>query len=93
MTELERLHLGTSDLDRYNRVDGDDVDAHDEEEASQANNWSTQNMEDSGYSTRKCEDSTVYFWPVKYNNGELNVVASNVFEAKTVLWRVTTSQS
>ena len=36
-TELERFDLGTSDVDGYKGNDGDDVDADEEEEASQAN--------------------------------------------------------
>jgi hypothetical protein len=32
-----------------------------------------------------CEDWTVYFRPVKYNNGEANAMASEVSKAKTVL--------
>jgi hypothetical protein len=31
------------------------------------------------------EDWTVYFRYVKYNNGEANATASDVYEAKTVL--------
>ena len=47
---------------------GDDADADEEEEASQANDGSMQNVEDWGHTTRECEDWTVYFRPVKYNN-------------------------
>jgi len=84
-TELERFDLGTSGVDRYEGEDGDDVDADEEEEASQANDGSTHNVEDWGHSTRKCEDWTVYFRHVKYDNGEANAIASDVSEAKTVL--------
>ena len=45
-TELERFDLGTSDVDGYEGEDGDDADADKEEEASQAYNGSTQNVED-----------------------------------------------
>jgi len=45
-TELERFDLGTSDIDRYEGEDGDDTDADEEEEASQADDGSTQNVED-----------------------------------------------
>jgi hypothetical protein len=38
--------LGPSDVDRYEGEDGDDADADEEEEASQADDGSTQNMED-----------------------------------------------
>jgi len=64
---------------------GDDADADEEEEASLADNGSTQNVEDWGHSTRECEDWTVYIRPVKYDNGEANATASDVSEAKTVL--------
>jgi len=42
-------------------------------------------VEDREQSTRECEDCTVYFRPVKYDNGEANATASDVSEAKTVL--------
>ena len=84
-TELERFDLGTSDVDGYEGEEGDDVDADEEEEASQADEGLTQTLEDSGYSTRECEDWTVYFRPVKYDNGEAYATASDVCEAKTVL--------
>jgi len=45
-TELERFDLGTSDVDEYEGEDGDDADAEEEEEASQADDGSTQNVED-----------------------------------------------
>ena len=64
---------------------GDDADADEEEEPSPADDGSTQNVEDWGHSTRECEDWTVYFRPVKYDNGEANAMASDVSEAKTVL--------
>jgi len=100
-TELERFDLGTSDVngyegddgDGYDGEDGDDTDADDEEVALQADDGSTQNVEDWWHSTRECEDWTVYFRPVKYNNGEANATASEVSEAKTVLQYVTKSQS
>jgi len=90
-----RIDLGPSDVDGYEGEDGDDADADadDEEEASQVNDGSTQNVEDSWHSTRQCEDWTVYFRPVKYDNGEANAMASQVSEAKTVLQYVTKSQS
>jgi len=37
---------------------GDDADADEEEEASLADDGSTQNVEDRGHSTRECEDCT-----------------------------------
>jgi len=46
VTELERFHLGTSDVDGYEGEGGDDADADEEEEASQADDGSTQNVED-----------------------------------------------
>jgi hypothetical protein len=45
-TELERIDLGTSDVDGYEVKDGDDADADEEEEASQADDASTQTVED-----------------------------------------------
>jgi hypothetical protein len=38
--------MGPSDVDVYEGEDGDDVDADEEEEASQADDGSTQNVED-----------------------------------------------
>jgi len=84
-TELERFDLRNSDVDGYEGEDGDDVDADEEEEASQADDGSTQNVEDWGHSTRACEDWTVYFRRVEYDNGEANATPSDVSEAKTVL--------
>jgi len=88
-----RTDLGSSEVDGYEGKDGDDADADDEEKASQADYGWTQNVEDWGHSTRQCEDWTVYFRPVKYDNGEANATASEVSEAKTVLQYVTKSQS
>jgi len=85
--------LGPSDLDGYEGKDGDDADVDEEEEASQADDGSTQNVEDWRHSTIHCEDWAVYFRPVKYDNGEANVTASEVSEAKTVSQYVTKSQS
>jgi hypothetical protein len=47
-TELERIDLGTRDVDRYEGKDGDDADADadEEEESSQVDDGSTQNVED-----------------------------------------------
>ena len=86
-TGPERFDLGCSDVDWYADNYGDDADADDEEEGSLANDGSTHNVEDWGYSTtRECEDWTVlYFRPVKYDTGEANATASDVSEAKTVL--------
>jgi len=50
VTELERFDLGTSDVDGYEGEDGDDAYVDDEEEASQADDGSTQNVEDWGHS-------------------------------------------
>jgi hypothetical protein len=41
-----RTDLGPSDVDGYKGEDGDDADANEEEEASQADDGSTQNVED-----------------------------------------------
>jgi len=45
-TEFERFDLGTSDVDKYDGEDGNDVNADQDEQASQADNGSTQNVED-----------------------------------------------
>jgi len=71
------------DVDGYVCEDGDDVDVDVEEQASQADDGSTQNVEDCQHSTRECEDSTVYFRPLKYDNVEANATASDVSEAKS----------
>jgi hypothetical protein len=88
-----RTDLGPSDVNRYEGWDGNDVDVDEEVEASQADDGSTQNVEDRGQSTRQCEDWTVYCRPVKYDNCEANTIACKVSEAKTVLQYVTTSPS
>jgi len=64
-TERERFDLGTSDVDRYQGDEGDNADDDEEEEASQADDESTQNLEDWGHSTRVREDRTVYLRPEK----------------------------
>jgi hypothetical protein len=46
LMELEKFDLGTSDVDGYEGEDGVDADADEEEEASQADDGSTQNEED-----------------------------------------------
>jgi len=58
-TQLERIDLGTSDVDRYEGEDGDNADADEEEEGSQADDGSTQNVEDSGHSGFDLETSDV----------------------------------
>jgi hypothetical protein len=45
-TEIERFHLRTSDVDGYEGADGDDADADEEKESSQANDGFTQTLED-----------------------------------------------
>jgi hypothetical protein len=44
-----------------------------------------QNVEYFGHCTRECEDWTVYFRPVQYDNGKANATASDVSEVKTVI--------
>jgi len=46
VTELERFDLGTNVVDGYDGDNGDDANADAEEEASQADDGSTQNVED-----------------------------------------------
>jgi len=43
---MRRTDLGPSDVDRYEGEDGDDADADEEEEPLQADEGSTQNVED-----------------------------------------------
>jgi len=64
-TELERFDLGTMDMDGYEGDDGDDQNVDGDEEPLQADDGSTQIVENWGHSPRKCEDWTVYFRPVK----------------------------
>jgi len=80
-----QFFLETCNVDGYEVEDGDNVDVDEEEEALQANDESTQNVEDWGQSTRECEDWTVYFRLVKYDNSEANATASDVTQAKSVL--------
>jgi hypothetical protein len=92
-TELDRFDLGTSDGNAYEGDNGDKENADKEEEASQADDGLKQTLEDWGYSTREREHSTVYFRPVKYDNGEGDATASDVYEVHTVSYHVTSSQS
>jgi len=46
MTEDQMFDLGTTDVDGYEGEDGDDADADEEETVSQADDGSTQNVED-----------------------------------------------
>jgi len=87
-----RTDLGPSNVERYAGEDSDDAGADEEEEALQANDGSTQNVEDWRHGTRQCDDWTVYFRPVKYDNGKANATASEVSEVKIVLQFVTKSQ-
>jgi len=79
-----RTDLGTSDVDGYECEDGDNAVTDADEAALQADDGSTQNVEDWGRSTTECEDWTVYFRHVKYVNGEAKATASDVSEAKTI---------
>jgi hypothetical protein len=45
MTDLERFDLGARDVNGYQGEDYDDADADEEENVSQADNRSTQNVE------------------------------------------------
>jgi hypothetical protein len=46
LTELEKFDRGTSDVDVYEGEDGKDLDADEEEEVSQADDASLQNVAD-----------------------------------------------
>jgi len=72
-------------LESVNIGHSDDADADEEEEAFQADDGSTQNVEDQGHSTSECEDWTVYFRPLKYENNKANAMASNVSGTRSVL--------
>jgi hypothetical protein len=65
---------------------GDNVHLNKQEQESQANDGSTENLDDWGYSTIQGEDWSVYFGQIKYHNGEANALASNVSQPKTVLY-------
>jgi len=45
-TELERFDMATSDVNGYEGEDGDDADVDEEEEVSQAEDGSKQNIKD-----------------------------------------------
>jgi hypothetical protein len=45
VTDLERFDLGARDVNGYQGEDYDDADADEEEDVSQADNRSTQNVE------------------------------------------------
>ena len=77
--------LGTLDVNGFDGDDGNVGDADEDEEGLQADDGSMQNVEDWVHSTWECEDWTVYFRPVKYDNGKANAMARDVSEAKTVL--------
>jgi len=89
--DLESFDMASSDVDRYEGNDANDPDEDDEEESLQPDDGSTQNVEDWRHSSTECEDWTVYFSPVKYDNGEADGLASKVSEAKTVLQYVAKS--
>jgi len=84
-TVLRWFDLGSSEVDRHEGDDGDNASEDEEEAGSQADDGSTQNVDDWGHSSREYEDWTVYFRPVKYNSRKANALASDVSEAKTVL--------
>jgi len=99
-TELQRFDKGPSDANGSEGDNADNADADEEGQAWQADGGSTQNLEDgapsirdSGHSTRECEDWTVYFRCVKYDNDEANATASDIFEAKTALSYLTSTQT
>jgi len=58
-TELERCDQGTDDVDDYEGDDGDDVVADDEEQASQADNGSTHDVQNWGHS--RFDQGSSYF--------------------------------
>jgi len=82
VTDLNMFNLKTSDVHGYEGDNGDSAEANDEEGGLQAEDGSTENVEDCWHSTRECEDWTVYFRSAKYDNGETNATTSNVSEAR-----------
>jgi hypothetical protein len=71
--------------------DGDNADKG--KEGSQADDGTTQNVEDWGHRTTECEDWTVNFTPIKYENEEADATATSLSEEKTELSEVKTLQS
>jgi len=67
-TKLERFDLGSSDANGYECEDGDDVDADVEEEASEADDGSTQNVEDWGHSRFDLETSNVHSYECEHGH-------------------------
>ena len=66
LTELERIDLGTGNLDRYEGGNGNDADTNLEEETLLADDESTQNVEDWGHSTRVWRlDSILQTWKMR----------------------------
>jgi len=99
-TDLKSFELETSAGDGCECYNTDDVNVDAEQDASQAADGSTHKLEycrhctrDWRHSTRECQDCPVYFRPMKYYNGKADAMGSDVSEAKTVLYYVTTSQS
>jgi len=64
-TELKRFYVETSNVDGYEGNDRDDAVADEEEDTLQADDGSTQNVEDWGNSNREFEDWTEYLRPAK----------------------------
>jgi len=83
---------GTSDVDGYECDDGDNADMDAEDEASQADDGSMQNVEAWGRSTRDCEDRTVY---LRYVNTSMatQMQRQAMYPKRRLLQSVTKSQS
>jgi hypothetical protein len=80
-----RTGVESSDVDGYEYDNGDDTDTDGEDESLQTGDETTQSVEHWGHSTRECEDWTVYFRHVKYDNGDANAMTSNVSKRKTIV--------
>lgn len=85
LTELERFGLGISNVDAWEDHNGDNADADEVEEALQADDESTRNVQDQGHSTVQCEDWKGYFRTIKYDDGEANATECDAYETKTGL--------
>ena len=59
MTKPEWFDLGPCDVDRYEGKNGDDANAAEEEEPSQADDESMPNIEDSGHSRFALQTSNI----------------------------------
>jgi hypothetical protein len=91
-TELGTCDCATSDVNGYEGDIGDDADSDEVEDKPQTDDRFMQisqhwghRTSDWGHGSKEFNNWTVYFRPVRYDNGKANAMASNVSEAKSVL--------